>query len=645
MIRGKRVLLLALALAIAGCGLFNTPEKQLAEARRAMRSGDYGAAEVVLRNLLNGTDRPDARLLLARTLYMQGAAESAVHELANAVALDADPREVAELRMQWDLAAGRPDIVLQALEDEANALPEGSREYYRARALQAMRRMPEALQIYEALAAKQPDSPELQLRIAQCHAYHGRDALAQEVLGRALSMTRREGEAPVRAEALLLKAALAERARDTIGMQQAWNEAVEAAPGEFTAPMLAQLLVSGIDRALLAGDFAEARRLHERMNRALPGSPLARLFGARLRLHGDRDAGSVAADLRELLQSQPGNVAVRRVLIVALLREGAFEQALKEANVLAADNPDVPEVANLGEIVRRVIGTEEVARALALANAYVALGESALAGVSLRESLARYPGDVELRYMLARVELKVGRHDVALEIAQAIAADRPDDTGIAMLLAETQSAAGDYTSAVRTYEALWKRAPSALLAMALAQARFRAALPEVNSSLLSWLADHPDDVPVRLALASALQQGGDVEGARLHYEQVVRRAPPGSSARPVALNNLALLYAAKSHQRALETARQAYEAASDLAAVQDTYGWLLLQAGRVREALPLLELAAANTPESPEVRYHLAAALVRAGETVRARLLLEDILRTSEQFQGRAEAEQLLATL
>lgn len=645
MIPGKRAPTIALMLVIAGCGLFNTPEKQLAEARRAMQGGDYGAAEVVLRNLLDDTDRADARLLLARSLYMQGSADSAVRELANAVALDADPREVAELRMQWDLAAGRPDIILKALEDAADPLPEDRREYYRARALQTMRRMPEALQIYEALAAKRPDSPELQLRIAQCHAYHGRRALALEALGRALSMTPREEEAPVRAEALLLKAALAERAGDTAGMRQSWNEAVEAAPGEFTAPLQAQLLASGIDRALLAEDLDEARRLHERMNRVLPGSPLARLFGARLRLHGDGDAGAVAADLRELLQSQPGNAAVRRVLTVALLREGAFEQALKEADALAADNPDAPEMANLGGVLRRVTGTEAAARVRAVANAYVALGESALARASLRDAIARYPGNVELQYALARIELQAGRNDAALEVARAMAADHSDDAGIAMLLAEAQSAAGDYAGAARTYEALWNRTPSAVLAVALAQARLRAGLPGVNGSLVRWLADHPDDVSVRLTLASALQQGGDAEGARVQYEQAARWAPRGSPARAVALNNLALLYAANSDPRALETARQAYEAASELAAVQDTYGWLLVQAGRVREALPLLELAAADTPESPEVRYHLAAALARASETVRARLMLEDILRTSEQFEGRADAERLLATL
>jgi Flp pilus assembly protein TadD len=97
--------------------------------------------------------------------------------------------------------------------------------------------------------------------------------------------------------------------------------------------------------------------------------------------------------------------------------------------------------------------------------------------------------------------------------------------------------------------------------------------------------------------------------------------------------------------RALQTARSAHELAGTVPNVQDTYGWLLVRAGRLSEALPLLQAAAAGLPDSPEVRYHLAAALAQAGQKDEARVLLTDTLLDPQPFDERAEAERLLASL
>jgi hypothetical protein len=84
--------------------------------------------------------------------------------------------------------------------------------------------------------------------------------------------------------------------------------------------------------------------------------------------------------------------------------------------------------------------------------------------------------------------------------------------------------------------------------------------------------------------------------------------------------------------------------APDNGAITDTLGWLLLAADDPT-ALPLLERAAEQAPEIPEIRYHLAAALVQHGNTGRAREILDSILRSGADFSSRGEAEALRSDL
>jgi len=166
-----------------------------------------------------------------------------------------------------------------------------------------------------------------------------------------------------------------------------------------------------------------------------------------------------------------------------------------------------------------------------------------------------------------------------------------------------------------------------------------------DQALRQWLANNPRDAAIRMQLAAALQQVGDNASAILELQRVLADVPAGHPLRPIALNNLAILYAKRTDPKALEAARAAYASAKDMPAVQDTYGWLLLQRGEVQEALPILEAAATKSPQIAEVRFHHAAALARAGNQSHARMLLEDVLLTDEKFEGRQEAERLLATL
>ena len=91
---------------------------------------------------------------------------------------------------------------------------------------------------------------------------------------------------------------------------------------------------------------------------------------------------------------------------------------------------------------------------------------------------------------------------------------------------------------------------------------------------------------------------------------VLQRAPNSL----VALNNLAVIYQQQKIPCAVGLATKAYAAAPGQPLIADTYGWLLVDQGKLDEGIEVLRKAAATPGATPEVRYHLAAALARDGQ-------------------------------
>ncbi len=143
-------------------------------------------------------------------------------------------------------------------------------------------------------------------------------------------------------------------------------------------------------------------------------------------------------------------------------------------------------------------------------------------------------------------------------------------------------------------------------------------------------------------LAAAYEQRGGFDKAVGLYERSLAAAPGNA----VTLNNLAVLYQHKGDPRTLETAKKAYEAAPQSAAIQDTYGWILFGDGQVDKAVEVLAEAAKGLPGNSEVLYHYAAALAKKGDTAAAReaigkVNLEQVPET-QRADARKLAEQLL---
>lgn len=89
--------------------------------------------------------------------------------------------------------------------------------------------------------------------------------------------------------------------------------------------------------------------------------------------------------------------------------------------------------------------------------------------------------------------------------------------------------------------------------------------------------------------------------------------------------------------RVVNYAAQAFEWDKDNPDILDTYGWVLVKSGRVREGLSLLEKAKALKPDMYCINLHLGVAYQKAGDRNRATEFLRlQIERNVEDRWGRA---------
>lgn len=637
---------IALLVSLSACGMFDDPQKQRVQAESAMARGDFGTAAVTLRNLIDG-DEDDAglRLLLARTLFMQGDMDGARRTLQAAVDRGAPPDQVALIEADWALQQASFRQVLDATESEGDAFSNDQRLYLRARALQGLQRVPEAMAIYRALSEARPDSADLHLRIAQCHALLGRLDAASAAVDRALALDAQGDWRPVRAEAWILKAGLAAESADAAAVRQHLDQAVAAAPGELNLVAHGQLLVNAIDLALKHEDLDTARRYQGQLTRAMPQSPLARLSAARLGLLEADPAEAIGA-LQRLVQELPGDAGVRVTLVGAQVLAGTYEQALSElANLAQGAGASVRSVQDL---VRAAAATPagSLERARSNAAVLVALQQPALARLALSQVDSSQAASADLLRARAQIELRNDRPGEAVRLAEQLVSRDPPERQDRALLAEALAANRQYEASASVYETLWSEGQSGTLAMAFARARHRAGVADPDRPLREWLQRQPSDHAVRLSMAATLQQAGDLAAARIELQRVLAGLPPDHALRAPTLNNLALIQARSGDlQAALASAREAYQRGGAIPEIQDTYGWLLVKVGRPEEGVNILEGAVRAAPRSAERRYHHAAALAAAGDRDAALVYLDDLLRYDGDFADRAEAERLHGSL
>ena len=113
----------------------------------------------------------------------------------------------------------------------------------------------------------------------------------------------------------------------------------------------------------------------------------------------------------------------------------------------------------------------------------------------------------------------------------------------------------------------------------------------------------------------------------------------------LALNNIAWCLQQLKDPRAMKYAEEAYKLQPANPAIADTLAMLVLDAGNTARAVELLQAAASQAADSPDIGYHYAQALHKAGDNVKAKKVLEQALALGKRFAEEADAKALLSKL
>ena len=360
----------------------------------------------------------------------------------------------------------------------------------------------------------------------------------------------------------------------------------------------------------------------------------------------------------ELIALEPDNVQPKVSLAQLHLQDGEPQEALDLTERLLRSNPgDI----QLGEVVGRAYLALErpqdaarvfrslteahpdaVAPRLALAQVLVTAGEQGQAKEQLEKVLQIDPENVPAGLALARFAGAEGDLKRAERMLVALDDAAADNADVLELRGDVAAAAGQLDEAGRFYRKVLQQDPTGTRSIKLAALERRAGKPDYLSTLQVWLADHPDDVAVRLAMADARLTAQDNAAAREEYERIITISPDNVVAR----NNLAwLLWQSGDVSAALPHIKTALEHAPESPQVQDTAGIVFLAAGDAERAVALLRKAAEASPEDATILYHFAQALHAIGEFGQARQVLEQVLGNGSLFPERQQAEAFLKQL
>ncbi len=391
------------------------------------------------------------------------------------------------------------------------------------------------------------------------------------------------------------------------------------------------------------------------MVKANPDSTFLTMRLARQLSENGRNDDALAV-LSEGIRRVPDSTDISAAFISGTILTGRTDEAAREAQRLSAMPGATLEdlsfaatslidakagdaaVVAADRLVRRAPDSPRAV--IILAEALSEAGRSKDAYATLRAGLKRWPGHVGVAGTMATMAIERRDAEVAKEAAKALA--RHDAGASARLMAHVAAEMGQPVVGVQVLEQAFSRKPDSRTATALYAARIRAGREEAaKNGLRKWVTENPGDRGALIAYATSLMDREDFAEAEAVYAEFLKLEPSN----PVALNNYAWLRHRAERPDALDYAERAFKAAGGSPEVADTYGWMLVEYGKLKRGLALLSRAAKMSPNNPEIGYHYAAALSKAGRGAEARTILSGVLDNSGGFAARDEAESLLSTL
>lgn len=666
----------------------NEPRATYLRALLAERSGDAAATKKLLLQVTELLDPVPIEVIRYRpqTLLLNGLAHFGLNQLDRAkpyleYALRLQPNSpITKLVAQIAIREGNQGRAIELLETYLRGQPgDGQALLMLASAHMSQGRYGKATTIMqEALRAK--DSPEFRTTLGISLLNNGQSGNALVELERAFRTDPKQTYAGMALVGLYLNNGQVEKARKSV------DAMLKVAPKNATLHVLKGQTLSR------AGDHAAARAAYEQalvIDKALVEAhigvaradiALRRFEAARKRLADqlkasernstilyemavlseaqNKDQDALDWLLKAVEASGPRDTRANLSLVAWYLRKFDAPKALGAARQLLAKTPDDVEALSIYATCQMLSNDLAGARStltnasrragsdtpslVLIARAQMRAQDLGGAAYSLDKALSAQPNDPDAQSTMALVDLLRGDFPGAERRADQLIRNFPKRADGWNLMSDIAIKRGQLTTAVDALRRAHAVEGSVGSLLTLFRTMDQAGkLLDALALADSWTQKHPGDSQVQKAAADVLARAGKFVEARKRYEQVVARAPNDVEA----LNNLANVLIRLQAPEALPVAEKALKLAPTSPVVIDTAGWANHIAGKRERSLQLLRDARLRAPQMPDIRVHLAKALIALGKTAEARRELEEALQLKTQFEGQDEAKTLLQTL
>lgn len=370
------------------------------------------------------------------------------------------------------------------------------------------------------------------------------------------------------------------------------------------------------------------------------------------------DNGEAEKWLHRAIKVHPEAVRLRKALVVYFVSRKQFTRAMSAAKEAQAANPNDPDATDLLGSTQLAMDDKKAAvktfehlvqmvpsapRAwMKLAAAQTAAKDLSGARKSLGRALKIDPAYINAEIRMIEMDLGQGKYSDALSVAQRIEKQYPKKAIGSALAGDIESARHHYAMAAKHYRQAFEKDSNSLFLMKLHQALVHAGdAGEADKEVLAWLKKNPDDTKVRAYLGDYYFQGGRKIDAIRQYKRALKTDPDNIGV----LNNLAMLYQEGKDPGAVKYAEKAHKLSPKDPMIADTLGWILVGNGDVKRAAQLLGDAADAAPGNPQVGYHYAVALDKAGRRSKARSELRRVLGLGKKFPEEIQARALLDRL
>ena len=578
-------------------------------------------AEAIIRRMIEVEPKSfDHRLRLARLHDGQGAHGKAEAVLREAVAQDPDSEQ--RRLMLADFLSTRKDALgaERTLLDAAAQIPHSTQIQFGLAAL--YRKSGEdakARERYAALAKEyngKPSGLQAKVKLAEMDLIAGKQTEAERQVQEVLK------ENPRSSDGLVLSGRMAMARRNGKDAVQAFRTVLHDQPEMATVQYLLGQAYQ------LTGEINLAKESFERAVALYPGQVDARRSLAALESQSGRHQ-QARARLDDLLKQRPDDLAALDMLMTLDLVTKNWKEAERTLSRLRSVSGD-SYVALMGEgrFHEAQRHLDEATRAYERATA-----------------LAQ--NEPEPLLSLVKLEVAQGRTVQAKARLEALLTTSPEHLFAHGLLGEILTLAGHHEDAGSQFREAVRINPKWITpwldwaGLWLSQEKPDQAVRVLQDGLRA----NPESEELHMLLASAHSDEGRIDSAMAEYEAALRFNPRNL----LAANNLAvLLVDYKSDQPSLQRAfalSRDFEKDAPHPLFIDTLGWVRFKMGQQEEALRLMKNAVAKSPEIPVLNYHLGIAFLQSGKPTEARLYLSKALKSDAQFQGRQQAEQVLAQI